>query len=194
MQLARLRASTAAVAAAAAAAILGRGSSSTHSEGAVETGRAENRGNGWSEVFINASKAGATVTTADAVAQGHSLLLLHAIASKTECELLRSEASGFASEQRVAESSEGSLYRGVSLQGFEEVPSPQIFSPVIRLPIVEMLGLAGQSLCDKARTEQLEPSATAQKADSWIPCGAAIGSRTGRLALAPCHAASTALW
>lgn len=110
--------------------------------------RAAMSGPGWSEIFINVAKAGSTRTAADSVAQGHSLLLLHKLASTAECESLRAEASKFASDQRAADSSEGMSYGGISCQGFEEVPGPTFALPVVRMPILEMLGASGQALCD----------------------------------------------
>ena len=123
-----------------------RSSAATH-HAKADVVRTAASGSGWTEVFINAAEAGVTRTTADAVAQGHSLLLLE-LASVSECESLRSEASHFACEHRLAESSEGTDYKGISCQGFEEVPGPEIVMPVVRLPIMEMLGFTGQALCD----------------------------------------------
>ena len=88
-------------------------------------------GPGWSEVFINASSAAGMQTPAEAVLQGHSLLLLHGLASTEECDRLRTEAVRYASWRR-------------------ENPRPYATKNAakIRSPINEMLGLADQVLCD----------------------------------------------
>ena len=57
-------------------------------------------GPGWTEVMISPRMACATSCVAQAVTAGFSVLLLHDLASSTECETLRAEASGVAQASR----------------------------------------------------------------------------------------------
>ena len=55
------------------------------------------RGRGWEEVFVSSAEAALTAGVTDAVARGHSVLLLHGLASGHECESVRAEASSYCS-------------------------------------------------------------------------------------------------
>ena len=63
----------------------------------------------FSEVYLSAAAAEQSKDATSSLAAGHSLLLLHHLASESECESLRSEASNNASQDRA--DNQGSFYR-----------------------------------------------------------------------------------
>jgi hypothetical protein len=99
-------------------------------------------GPGWSEVFISPQLASSTQSAADAVASGFSLLLLHELAERSECEELRGEASAVAHASRRR----STLLRGALL---EDAPEEAVTPGQVRMPIVEMLCESSQALCDR---------------------------------------------
>ena len=95
--------------------------------------RAAASGPGWSEVFISPALACNTRSTADAVAGGFSLLILHEFASSSECEALRTEASAVANATRRR----SAVMKKALL---EDVPGRALAPGQVRMPIAEMLG------------------------------------------------------
>ena len=55
------------------------------------------RGRGWEEVFVSSAEAALTAGVTDAVVRGHSVLLLHGLASEHECASVLAEASAYCS-------------------------------------------------------------------------------------------------
>ena len=96
--------------------------------------RVAESGDGWTEVFLSAADASSTAFVQDSFIRGHSLLLLHDVASAVDCETLRSEASTTSRAERRD--------TDVSL-------SPHFTPEKIRMPIADRLGCAGQALCEK---------------------------------------------
>ena len=90
--------------------------------------RVEASGPSWNEKFISPT-ASRTRTVVEAVERGHSVVLLHGLATPTECAALRSEASAFAIKQR-------------------DKMHPDAHPEYIRMPVMEMLGAQGQGRCD----------------------------------------------
>ena len=94
------------------------------------------QGTRWSEVFLNTSAASKARSAGEAVEQGHSVVLLHGLASRSECAGLRLEASGVAVEQR----------RG------EDIPfartNQNAASGRVRMKADHMLGGEGSALCN----------------------------------------------
>ena len=88
--------------------------------------RAPASGEGWSEMFLSAVEK--TCSASEGVALGHSILILHDLATAVECETLRAEASSLAAAERAA----------VDLTRPEK----------IRLPVLEKLSEAGLALYD----------------------------------------------
>jgi len=103
--------------------------------------RAAASGPGWSEVFISPALAGIR-STAEAVAAGHSLILLHDLASPEECETLREEASEAAAESRQ---------RSVTIKEaiLEGVAEEAVMPSQVRMHIAKMLCGESQELCDR---------------------------------------------
>ena len=81
-------------------------------------------------------------SAADAVAAGHSLLVLHALANGAEVEALRSEASAaaFLSRRRSSMMKQALL---------DDVPEEAVEPTQVRMPIDQMLGEESQGLCDR---------------------------------------------
>ena len=95
----------------------------------------------WAEMFLNPCEAGATSTTAEAIAKGHSVLLLHELARVEECKTLLSEAVGLARREldERAELSEMGL-----LDDLMESDAGRV-----RMPVEQRLSTAAQVLCDR---------------------------------------------
>jgi hypothetical protein len=91
-------------------------------------------GIGWHEVFLNTEEARNAPSASVSVENGHSVMVLHAVASKEECEALRHEASKAA----ATENSVGNMRWGAP-----EAPGR------LRMPVLQAFGLVGQDLCDQ---------------------------------------------
>ena len=104
--------------------------------------RRADEGPGWTEVFVTPSRAGRTGSAAEAVAAGHSLLVLHELADGAEVEALRAEASGAAYLSRRR----SSMMKQALL---DDVPEEAVESTQVRMPIDQMLGEKSQALCDR---------------------------------------------
>ena len=96
--------------------------------------RGAETGEGWTEVFLSAADASSTAAAQDSFMRGHSLILLHDVASAVDCETLRCEASATSAAERCDPD--------VSL-------SPYFMPEKIRMPITDRLGSAGQALCEQ---------------------------------------------
>lgn len=92
-------------------------------------------GPGWHEVFID-SGAGSSAEPHSAVALGCSVLVLEAVGTPAECVALRSEASAFAAAWRAERRTE------------DVIMEHPVHAKAVREPVLEMLGVRGQELCD----------------------------------------------
>ena len=63
--------------------------------------RTAQRGRGWTEVFLDPLEAQQTQTASHSLQLGHSVVLLHDLASSEECGSLRNEASAEAASHRT---------------------------------------------------------------------------------------------
>ena len=97
----------------------------------IRVERAAASGHGWTEVFLAAEHAARAQSADDSVAAGFSVVILHDLLSKDECETLRSGASSFAHTLR------------------KKVGAASAANPV-RMPIKTMLCADSQELCDTA--------------------------------------------
>jgi hypothetical protein len=80
--------------------------------------------------------------------QGLSVVLLHGLVSAADCEVLRAEASSAACIAReVANDSRSESTR--TLAPYQANVLTQPTTSTIRMPIIQMLGASGRSLCDK---------------------------------------------
>ena len=98
---------------------------------ATPAGRAASNGEGWAEVFLSVSE-GQICEPWQSVARGHSILVLRDLATPTECEQLRAEASSAAAAERD------------DVKGKFACDRPER----IRLPVLERLGDEGLALYD----------------------------------------------
>ena len=94
---------------------------------------------------MSPAEAGRTPSTAEAVRQGFSLLLLHNLATPSECEMLRAEAS----ERACAERAE--MERASPLEAITDVSTNYLESAPaqVRMPVATMLSVSTQHLCDR---------------------------------------------
>lgn len=113
-------------------------------------------GAGWTEIFISPSHASRTPRTADAVAAGFSLLVLHDLAHESECTALRSEASAVARKHRRCNPVDTS----VASADIDVAPSRELVSSVeddavgsghvVRKHVLDFFcESAHQTLCDR---------------------------------------------
>lgn len=100
----------------------------------IRVDRSAASGHGWTEVFLAAEHAACTQSADDSVAAGFSVVILHDLLSKDECEMLRSGASSFAHTLRKKEYKDGAT----------SAANP------VRMPIKTMLCADSQALCDTA--------------------------------------------
>lgn len=91
-------------------------------------------GEGWTEHFLNKKQASATVGADGALSLGHSVIVLHELATEAECEALRVEAASAACTVRSEASSR-----------WNNPDDPGR----IRFPILEALKQESQDLCDR---------------------------------------------
>jgi len=74
---------------------------SAHEGGVTSrTCRGQDSGPGWNEIFLNSNEAQKTEAADEALQLGHSIVVLHGLATTAECSSIRSEASAAASGQR----------------------------------------------------------------------------------------------
>ena len=107
--------------------LLGKSASSLP-EVAISTSRNQDNGDGWTEIFLNPIEASAAASAGEALECGHSVVLLHGLASFEECKAIRLEASSAADRHRSGDSaSQASLASGGSAEGR------------VRMPVVNMV-------------------------------------------------------
>ena len=131
---------------------------SAHEGGATSrTCRGQDSGPGWNEIFLNPNEAQKTEAADEALQLGHSIVVLHGLATTAECLSIRSEASAAASGQRHRAERRYSrlwdLARRVAnvrqgMNPLDTYVNPISQNGLVRVPLVEMLGQPGQQLCD----------------------------------------------
>ena len=122
-------------------------SSSTSTSSSSTAPRTPATGSGWSEVFISTAEAGMAEDVATSFEAGHSILLLHELASPAECALLREEAASAAgAERKKLERRRNAEEAQVRRWGTQLAADPN--RGKVRMPVVQMLGRPGQALAD----------------------------------------------
>lgn len=105
---------------------------------ATDGARTAQRGRGWTEVFLDPLEAQQTRTASHSLQLGHSVVLLHDLASSEECDSLRNEASAEAASHRTQ-----ALRRRPVLGDVDGAVAGRV-----RMPVVRLLGVTGKALCD----------------------------------------------